>query len=124
MIEITTLEQENRFTEYHKRRGELRDSLRFGVYPNLKAALALFARFNADYAPGGTQYDDALWAYYQSNIAPVAAQMSDMIAAGEAIVGIMQAVELAAPGTFGIAVSAAAVAPVGEEGVGDGVEEP
>lgn len=124
MIEITTLEQEQQFTEYHRRRGELRDALRFGVYPNLKVALELFARFTADYGPGGANYDEALWAYYQSNIAPVAAQMANMIAAGEAIVGIMEAVELAAPGTFGIEVSAPAVAPVGEEGVGDGVEEP
>ena len=104
MIEITTLEQENRFTEYHRRRGELRDSLRFGVYPNLKAALELFNRFNADYAFGGANYDAALWAYYQSNIQPVAAQMSDMIAAAEAITQIMETVERVAPGTFGIAV--------------------
>lgn len=124
MITITTLEQEAAFTEYHKRRGELRDSLRFGVFPNLQQALRLYAAFVADYGPGGQHYDPALWAYYQSNIAPVAAQMADLIAAGTAIVQIMEAVELAAPGTFGIEVSAAAVAPVGEEGVGDGDEEP
>ena len=105
MIEITTLEQEQKFTEYHRRRGELRDALRFGVYPNLVKALELFNRFQADYAPGGSQYDEALWSYYQSNIEPVAAQMSDMIAAGESIVGIMRAVELAAPGTFGIEIT-------------------
>lgn len=124
MIQITTLEQEQRFTEYHKRRGELRDSLRFGVYPNLQAALGLFNRFQADYAPGGSLHDPALWNYYLSNIQPIAAQQADMIAAATAIVGIMEAVELAAPGTFGIEASAAAVAPVGEEGVGDGGEEP
>lgn len=105
MIEITTLEQEQRFTEYHRRRGELRDSLRFGVYPNLQAALGLFNRFQADYAPGGKLHDPELWKYYQSNIAPVALQMADMIAAATAITQIMEAVERVAPGTFGIAVS-------------------
>lgn len=114
MIEITTLEQEQQFTEYHRRRGELRDSLRFGVYPNLVKALALYQAFNADYAPGGAQYDEALWTYYQSNIQPVAAQMADMIAAAEAIVGIMETVELAALGTFGIEVSAPSPEPDGE----------
>jgi hypothetical protein len=104
IITIDSLEQERRFTEYHRRRGELRDALRNGVYPNLVKALALYQAFNADYAPGGSQYDEALWNYYLSNIAPVAAQMADMIAAATAIVGIMEAVEQAAPGTFGIEV--------------------
>lgn len=102
MIGITTLEQERRFTEYHQRRGELRDALRFGVYPNLKAALALFERFTDDYASGGAHHDEALWQYYQSNIAPVAEQMDTLITAAQTIVGIMEAVESAAPGTFGI----------------------
>ena len=105
MITITTLEQEAAFTEYHRRRGELRDALRFGVYPNLQQALRLYAAFVADYAPGGQHYDSALWQYYLSNIQPIAAQQADMIAAASAIVGIMEAVELAAPGTFGIEVT-------------------
>lgn len=114
MIEITTLEQEQRFTEYHRRRGELRDSLRFGVYPNLVKTLGLYQAFVADYGPGGQHHDPALWSYYQSNIAPVAAQLSDMIAAATTIVGIMEAVELAAPGTFGIQVSASQSSDSGE----------
>ena len=105
MIEIATLEQEQRFTEYHRRRGELRDSLRFGVYPNLVKALTLYAQFNADYAPNGANHDPALWTYYLDNIKPVSMQMADMIAAATAIVGIMEAVEAAAPGTFGIEVN-------------------
>lgn len=124
MIQILTLEQERRFTEYHRRRGEIRDAMRFGVYPNLVNTLRLFAGFQEDYAPGGALHDPELWQYYLSNIQPIAAQMADLLAAGTTIVQIMEAVELAAPGTFGIEASAAAVAPVGEEGVGDGGEEP
>lgn len=105
MIQITSLEQEQQFTEYHKRRGELRDSLRFGVYPNLQQALRLYAAFVADYAPGGQHHDPALWQYYLFNIQPIAAQQADMIYAASTIVAIMQAVELAAPGTFGIEVT-------------------
>ncbi|MBP8293189.1 MAG: hypothetical protein KAX65_10475 [Caldilineaceae bacterium] len=105
MIEITTLEQEQKFTEYHKRRGQIRDTLRFGVYPNLQKALQLYAAFMTDYSPGGAQHDPSLWAYYQNNIQPIVTQQADMIAAATAIVEIMQTIERAAPNTFGIQVS-------------------
>lgn len=101
-IIINNLTNELQFTEYHRRRGELRDSLRFGVYPNLVKALAIYAAFVADYAPGGALYDPELWSYYQQTIAPVAAQQQAMLDAATAIVAGMEAVERAAPGTFGI----------------------
>lgn len=103
-ITIETLEQERRFTEYHRRRGELRDALRNGVYPNLVVALRIHKVFVADYGPGGAHYDEVLWKYYLSNLEPIAAQQATMISAAEAIVQIMEAVELAAPGTFDIEV--------------------
>lgn len=49
-----------------------------------------------------------LWAYYQSNIAPVVAQMDSMIAAAQTIVDAVEAVERAAPGTFGVQISSVA----------------
>lgn len=101
-IIINNFENELQFTEYHKRRGELRDSLRYGVYPNLKKALAIYAAFVADYAPGGALYDPELWAYYEQTIAPIAAYQDQMMAAATGIVAIMEGVEQAAPGTFGI----------------------
>lgn len=105
-ITIATLEQERQFTEYHRRRGELRDALRNGVYPNLVAALRIHNAFVAEYGPGGALYDDAIWNYYQENLKPIAAQQATMISAAEAIVQIMEAVEVAAPGTFDIALPA------------------
>lgn len=101
-IIINNLNNEVAFTNYHQRRGELRDSLRFGVYPNLVRALALYNAFVSDYAPGGQFYDPELWAYYQSNIAPIAAVQDGMMQGAQQIVDAMQVVELAAPGTFGI----------------------
>lgn len=101
-IIINNLTNELQFTDYHKRRGEIRDGLRYGVYPNLKRALDLYTAFNADYAPGGPLYDAEIWAYYTANIAPVAEYIEDMMAAAQTIVGIMEQVEAAAPGTFGI----------------------
>lgn len=101
-ITIATLEQERQFTEYHRRRGELRDALRFGVYPNLVAALAIHNGFVADYGPGGRLHDETLWKYYLSNLEPIAAQQAAMISAAETIVQIMEAVEAKAPGTFDI----------------------
>lgn len=105
-ITITTLEQERQFTEYHRRRGEIRDSLRYGVYPNLVKSLRLYNQFMADYGEGGACHDAAIWGYYLANIQPIAAQQATMISAAEAIVQIMEAVEAAAPGTFGIEVAA------------------
>ena len=111
MIEITSLEQERQFAEFTRRRSEVRDSLRFGVFPNLVQSLRLHAAFVADYGPGGQHYDPALWQYYLSNIQPIAAQQAEMIAAANFIVGIMQAVEQAAPGTFGIEAPMPSLAP-------------
>lgn len=111
-IIINNLTNELQFTEYHRRRGELRDSLRFGVYPNLVKALRLYNGFVADYAPGGALYDPELWAYYDQTIAPVAAVQEGMMAGAQQIVSAMEAVERAAPGTFGIEVEV--VAAVGE----------
>lgn len=102
MIVIDGLPSEQAFTEYYRRRGELRDCLRFGVYPNLVQALSLHNKFIADYGPGGALHDPALWAYYQANIAPVADVQAQMMTGAEAIVAAMEQVEAAAPGTFGI----------------------
>lgn len=101
-IIINDLANELQFTEYHRRRGELRDALRFGVYPNLVKALALYNAFVADFGPGGANYDAELWAYYQKTIQPIAAVQDGMMAGALAIVQAMQGVEQAAPGTFGI----------------------
>lgn len=101
-IIINNFENELQFTEYHKRRGELRDSLRYGVYPNLVKALRLYNGFVADYAPGGALYDAEIWAYYQAQIEPIAAYQNQMMEAATGIVAIMEGVEQAAPGTFGI----------------------
>ena len=103
-ITISTLDQERQFTEYHRRRGEIRDALRFGVFPNLVRTLALHNAFVVDYGPNGAQHDPSIWEYYLANIQPLAAQQATMISAAEAIVQIMEAVEAAAPGTFGIVV--------------------
>lgn len=101
-IIINNTKNELVFTEYHRRRGELRDALRYGVYPNLVKALAIHNAFVADFGPGGASYDAEIWAYYQQQIEPIAAVQAGMMAGAQAIVHAMQQVEQAAPGTFGI----------------------
>jgi hypothetical protein len=101
-IIINNLENEQVFTDYHKRRGELRDALRFGVYPNLKRAIALYTSFVADYGPDGPLYEKEIWDYYTTQIAPIATVQDGMMAGAVAIVAAMEQVEAAAPGTFGI----------------------
>ena len=92
-IIINNLTNEVEFTNYHRRRGEIRDGLRFGVYPNLKKAIELYLAFESDYGPGGPLYDEQIWAYYQLNIAPIAAHITAMMDAANAIVSIMENVE-------------------------------
>lgn len=101
-IIINNLENELLFTEYHARRGELRDALRYGVYPNLVKALAVYNAFVTDFGPDGASYNAEIWAYYQQQIQPIAAVQAGMMAGAQAIVHAMQQVEQAAPGTFGI----------------------
>ncbi len=101
-IIINNLENELQFTDYHRRRGELRDALRFGVYPNLVKALEIYVAFVADYGPDGARYDAELWEYYQQTIAPIADVQDGMMAGAQQIVAAMEAVEAASPGTFGI----------------------
>ena len=107
-ITITDLTTEQVFTDYFKRRAVLRDSIRFGVYPNLTKFLADYAAFLADYGPDGALYNEQIWAYYQAQIKPIEAYQSQMMAAAAGIVAGLEALEAAAPGTFGIAVPAKA----------------
>lgn len=101
-ITITDISTERIFTDYFKRRAELRDSLRFGVYPNLVKTLAIYNAFVAEYGPGGALHNQQIWDYYLAQIAPIAAYQQQMIDAAAGIVSIMEVVEAAAPGTFGI----------------------
>lgn len=103
-ITITNLTTEQVFTDYHQRRGQMRDSIRFGVYPNLTKFLAEYAAFVADYGPDGALYDAQIWAYYQAQIEPIATYQAQMLAAAQGIVSGLEAIEQAAPGTFGITV--------------------
>ncbi|MBP8294041.1 MAG: hypothetical protein KAX65_14795 [Caldilineaceae bacterium] len=100
-IIINNLDGERKFTDYHKRRGELRDALRFGVYPNLKRAIELYNSFVADYGPDGELYEKEIWDYYTTQIEPIASVQAGMMAGAVAIVAAMEQVEAAAPGTFG-----------------------
>lgn len=101
-IIVNNIANEQQFATYLARRGELRDCLRHGVYPNLARVLALYRAFLADFAPGGPLHDPELWAYYLRNIEPIAAYQDAMIESTANIVDIMAAIERATPGTLGI----------------------
>lgn len=111
-ITIKDLESERTFTDYFKRRAELRDCLRYGVYPNLRKFLDMYNAFLVDYAPGGTYFDKEIWAYYSEQIKPIGEYQAGMIAAAQGIVDTMLAIEAAAPGTFGIELPVAVEQPI------------
>ena len=65
--------------------------------------MALYAEFDA--ALAGELADPGLLAYHESLMAPIAPHVAQLRELAERIVVIMQAIEAASPGTFGIALA-------------------
>ena len=104
-ITIGTVNDERAFIEYQNERNKPRTSMANGVYPNCKVALAnyqkLVDRLETDMIGFQT--------YHATVTEPVANHIANLQAAMQTIVTIMEAIETAAPGTFGISLPAAEV---------------
>lgn len=102
MTIITTFADENLFRAYIAGRDAPRDTMAHGVYPNALKALAEYSALVTRLAPSG---DLASFGDYHvavtANVQPYIVQLQQAMAA---IVQIMQAIETAAPTTFGIEV--------------------
>lgn len=100
MLELKTFADEKLLKLYQDARDEPRATMAYGVYPNCVKALAdydaLVARFQTDLV-GFTDYHNEV----TKTVAPYIAQLQQYMTG---IVQIMQAIESAAPGTFGIEV--------------------
>jgi len=97
-IEITDFTDEQALRTYVMARDMPRATMAYGVYPNCVKALAeydaLMARFQTDLADFTEYHADVVKA-----VAPYIDQLQQAMGT---IVAIMQAIEAAAPGTFGI----------------------
>ena len=98
---IETAEDELLFREYTSHRDEVRAVMGYGVYPNLVRALETYAAFDAALANGLSDPD--LLEYHASTMQTVALYIARLRQLAEGMVGIMQAIETAQPGAFGIA---------------------
>ena len=87
---------------YIAHRDATRDTLGNGVYPNLVKAISQYAAFDA--ALAGELAEPGLLAYHAMLMGPIAPFVAQLRAKAEEIVAIMQGIEAASPGTFGIAV--------------------
>ena len=99
---IAAEEDEALFREYTRQRDDIRGVMGYGVYPNLIKALAVYAAMDVALAKGGALDDDDLRAYHEKLMLPIAPYIEDIRKAATGICQIMQAIELASPGTFGI----------------------
>lgn len=92
-----TNEQLALLTEYAAMRNAPRDTMGYGVYPNCVKALTDYTALQSWLA----EHDD-LSADHAAMIAAVAPHIETLQQAMQTIVATMQAIERAAPGTFGI----------------------
>lgn len=97
---ITTEEDERLWHAYREQRDTLRNVMGYGVYPNLVKAIETLTAFET--AMAGPLADEDLLAYHESLMAPIAPYMAQIQQLAAGMVAIMQAIETAAPGTFGI----------------------
>lgn len=100
MTIIATFNDENLFRAYLAGRDAPRSTMAYGVYPNAVKALAEYDALVVRLAPGGDL--EAFGEYHQAvtiNVQPYIVQLQQYMAG---IVQIMQAIETAAPTTFGI----------------------
>jgi len=97
---ITSPEDEVLFRAYTGYRDSLRNIMGHGVYPNLVKAIQTLEAF--DIALAGPLADEDLIAYHESLMAPVAPYMLQVRGLVENTITIMEALEAAVPGIFGI----------------------
>lgn len=99
-IQITTAQDERLYNAYLAARDAPRLTMAHGVYPNAVKALAEYDALLARLTTG----DLTQFGQYHANVtAAVAPHIATLQQAMQAIVATMQAIEQAAPGTFGIA---------------------
>ncbi len=97
---IQNADDERLFRVYMDYRDAVRQIMGEGVYPKLRKAISAYDGF--DDALATTLADPDLLAYHQSLMAGIEPHIAQLRAAAENIVATMQAIEAAAPGTFGI----------------------
>ena len=100
MPTIETIEDKNLFMAYRTARDEPRSIMAYGVYPNAVSALAAYDALLVRLQPGGDLV--AFGEFHQDVTAAVGPYIAPMYTAMKTIVATMQAIEKAAPNTFGI----------------------
>jgi hypothetical protein len=99
---IAAEEDEVLFREYTQRRDAVRSTMGGGVYPNLQMALRAYIALDAALTKGGSLDDEDLRAYHEKLMGPIAPYVEEIRKMATGICEIMQAIEAASPGTFGI----------------------
>lgn len=97
---IKTIEDENLFMAYRAARDEPRGIMAYGVYPNAVSALAAYDTLLARLQPDGDLAD--FGQFHTDVTSEVTPYITVMYQAMQTIVTVMQAIEKAAPNTFGI----------------------
>lgn len=104
-------EDEILFRSYTEQRDRIREVMGRSLFPNLDLAVNLYANLDRDIQNGGALDDDDLRAYHEKLMGPIAPYVEDIRKMARGICDIMQAIETAAPGTFGIPLPSTAPTP-------------
>lgn len=101
-ITIDTAADETKFAAYMAARDATRQAMANAAIPGLRLALQKYAELAALVAAS----DVEMQKYHTTVSAPVADHIATLIQASQLLISTVEAIEVAAPGTFGITVSA------------------
>jgi hypothetical protein len=103
-FEITSPADEQLLATYTRARNRVRDTVAFGIYPQVGAALQAYAELDVLVTglAQGTTKKQALAAYHAGLMGGIADETAALRASAEALVASIETIETLQPGTFGI----------------------
>jgi hypothetical protein len=103
-FQITGPADEQLLATYTRARNRVRDTVAFGIYPQVQAALQAYAELDVLVAglAQGTAKEQTLAAYHAGLMGGIATETAALRASAEALVANIETIEALQPGAFGI----------------------
>jgi hypothetical protein len=103
-FEITSPADEQLLATYTRARNQVRDTVSFGIYPQVLAALQAYAELDSLVAglAQGAAKEQALAAYHAGLMVSIADETAALRMSAEALIASIETIEALQPGTFGI----------------------
>lgn len=103
-FEINSPQDEQLLAAYTSIRNKVRDNIKYGVYPHVKAAMATYDELDAHVLAlsQGQGNEPLLAAYHIGLMGALATETALLRSASEDVISHIEAIEALQPGTFGI----------------------